>query len=73
MQRYTFPTRVAKIEPRQRAKRSWKQSGVERVEYEQLGYFVVLDKMPDGFRISDEDPGIAVGTPARLIIEIDEP
>jgi len=70
--RFVFPTSVRMIEERRLAKRAYKRGDDTVVEYESLGFFVVLEMLKTAIHISDTDPGIPIGAPARLIIEVDE-
>jgi hypothetical protein len=68
-----FPTKVRVVEERRLAKRAYKDAkGDAVIEYETIGFFLVLEMLRTAIRISDEDPGIAAGAEARLIIEVDE-
>jgi hypothetical protein len=72
-QRYVFPTRVVKAEERKLARRGYKdEKGDIVVEYDPLGYFVVLNGFREAIRLSDDDLGVIIGASARLIIEIDD-
>ena len=73
--RYVFNTKVVKAEERQIAKRGYKDdNGEAHIEYEPLGYFVVLDGFREAFRVGDSletTMNLPAGSKARLIIEIE--
>jgi hypothetical protein len=79
MTKYVFYSKVKKIEEKTRAVRSYKTGkkladGKDeiRVEYEDLGWFILLEDSWESIHVGREKPDLEIGRKVKVTIEADE-